>query len=153
MYLSKSNMTPPHNKCLLRKNILLLIAYTYLISYLLIYLLTYLIFTYCRDQSPSWETNWFSASQGIPPTPQFMDPKVLLPHLQVPTTCPYPKPVMLNAQSISNSIYLYQSLSLSPCWQTVPSSSSHSLLTFPILFTVSPHHHQSHPLHCIYSSS
>ena len=32
---------------------------------------------------------------------------------------------------MSDSIYLYQSVSLSPSSQTVPSSSSYSLLTFP----------------------
>ena len=34
---------------------------TYLLTYLLCYLLTY-----SMVQSPSWETNWFAASQGIP---------------------------------------------------------------------------------------
>ena len=37
----------------------------------------------------------------------------------------------LNTQSMSDSIYRYQSVSLSPSSQAVPSSSSHSLLTFP----------------------
>ena len=38
---------------------------TYLLSYLLTYLPTYLL-TYSRVQSPSWELNWFAASQEIP---------------------------------------------------------------------------------------
>ena len=42
------------------------------------------------DQSPSWEANRFSASQEIPRL--FMEPESSLPHSQVPTTCPYPKP-------------------------------------------------------------
>ena len=37
---------------------------TYLLNYLLTYLLTYL-FTYSMVQSPSWEANWFAASQEI----------------------------------------------------------------------------------------
>ena len=37
----------------------------YLLTYLLNYLLTYLL-AYSMQQSPSWETNWFSASQEIP---------------------------------------------------------------------------------------
>ena len=36
-----------------------------LLAYLLTYLLTYLI-TYSMVQSPSWEANWFAASQEIP---------------------------------------------------------------------------------------
>ena len=38
---------------------------TYLLTYLLAYLLTYLL-TYSMEQSPSSETNRFSASQEIP---------------------------------------------------------------------------------------
>ena len=40
------------------------------------------------QQSPPCEANRFSASQEIPQN--FMEPKSLLPHLQVPTACPYP---------------------------------------------------------------
>jgi hypothetical protein len=36
-----------------------------LLTYLFTYLLTYLR-TYCMEQSPSWEANWFAASQEIP---------------------------------------------------------------------------------------
>jgi len=39
--------------------------HTYLVTYLLAYLLTYLL-TYSMVQSPSWEANWFAASQEIP---------------------------------------------------------------------------------------
>jgi len=38
---------------------------TYLLTYSLTYLLTYLL-TYSMVQSPSWEANWFAASQEIP---------------------------------------------------------------------------------------
>ena len=41
-------------------------------------------------QSPSWEANWFAASQEIPRI--FMEPEVSLPHSQVPAACPYPGP-------------------------------------------------------------
>ena len=50
---------------------------------------TYL-FTYSMIQSPSWEANWFAASQEIPRI--FMEPESSLPHPQVSATCPYPGP-------------------------------------------------------------
>ena len=53
------------------------------------YLLTYLL-TYSMVQSPSWEANWFAASQEIPRI--FMEPEVSLPHSQASATCPYPGP-------------------------------------------------------------
>jgi len=42
------------------------------------------------EQSPSWAANQFSASQEIPCI--FWNPKVSLPRLQVPATCPSPVP-------------------------------------------------------------
>jgi len=51
--------------------------------------------------------------------------------------------------SIADSVYLYQSVSLSPSSQSVPSSSSHSLLTFPQYFTAIPQHIIISPIHCI----
>jgi hypothetical protein len=47
------------------------------------YLFTYLL------HSPSWEANWFAASQEIP---RILFSGVSLPHSQVPATCPYPEP-------------------------------------------------------------
>jgi len=41
------------------------------------------------EQSPSSEANRSSATQEIPP--HVMEPDVSLPHLQVPTTYPYPE--------------------------------------------------------------
>ena len=41
-------------------------------------------------QSPSWEANWFAASQEIPHI--FMEPEGSLPHSQASATCPYPVP-------------------------------------------------------------
>ena len=41
-------------------------------------------------QSPSWEANWFAASQEIPRI--FMEPEGSLPHSQASATCPYPEP-------------------------------------------------------------
>ena len=43
-------------------------------------------------QNPSWEANWFSASQE-------MEPKGSLPHSQVPATCPYPEPDLSSPNS------------------------------------------------------
>ena len=53
------------------------------------YLLTYLL-TYSMVQSPSWEGNWFAASQEIPRI--FMEHEGSLPHSQSSATCPYPGP-------------------------------------------------------------
>jgi hypothetical protein len=41
--------------------------------------------TYSMEQSPSWEANWFSASQEIQ---HFRESEGSLPHLQEPATCP-----------------------------------------------------------------
>ena len=46
--------------------------------------------SYSMVQSPSWEANWFAASQEIPRI--FMEPEVSLPHSQASATCPYPGP-------------------------------------------------------------
>ena len=48
---------------------------------------TYLL-SYSMVQSPSWEANWFAASQEIPHI--FMEPEGSLPHSQASATCPYP---------------------------------------------------------------
>jgi len=42
-------------------------------------------------QSPSWEANWFAASQEIPRI--FVEPEGSLPHSQASATCPCPGPV------------------------------------------------------------
>ena len=41
-------------------------------------------------QSPSWEANWFAASQEIPRISQ--NPEGSLPHSQASDTCLYPGP-------------------------------------------------------------
>ena len=41
-------------------------------------------------QSPSWEANWFAASQEIPRISR--KPEGSLPHSQVSATCLYPGP-------------------------------------------------------------
>ena len=47
-----------------------------------------LTITYSMEQSPSWEANWFTASQEIPRI--FMEPEGSLPHSQASATRPYP---------------------------------------------------------------
>jgi len=59
--------------------------------------ITYLL-TYSTVQSPSWEANWFAASQEI--LRIFMEPEGSLPHSQVSATCPCPGP----AQSSPNAL-------------------------------------------------
>ena len=48
------------------------------------------LLTYSMVQSPSWEGNWFAASQEIPRI--FMEPEGSSPHSQASATCPYPVP-------------------------------------------------------------
>ena len=48
------------------------------------------ILTYSMVQSPSWEANWFAATQEIPLI--FMEPEGSLPHSQTSATCPYAVP-------------------------------------------------------------
>ena len=45
---------------------------------------------YSMVQSPSWEANWFVASQEIPCI--FMEPEGSLPHSLASATCPCPGP-------------------------------------------------------------
>ena len=54
------------NNCLLLTYILTYVRTYLLLTYLLMYLLTYLctyILTYAMEQSPSWDADWFLASQ------------------------------------------------------------------------------------------
>ena len=44
------------------------------------------ILTYSMVQSPSWEANWFAASQEIP---RISRPEGSLPHSQASGICPY----------------------------------------------------------------
>ena len=46
--------------------------------------------TYSMVQSPSWEANWFAASQEIPRI--FVELEGSLPHSQASATCPCPGP-------------------------------------------------------------
>ena len=55
----------------------------------LIYILLSCLLTYSMEQIPSWK---LSGSQLVTKTPHFMEPKLSLPHSQVPATCPYPEP-------------------------------------------------------------
>ena len=50
----------------------------------IVYILTCLL-TYSMVQSPSWEANWFAASQEIPRI--FMEPEGSLPHSQASSAC------------------------------------------------------------------
>jgi hypothetical protein len=48
------------------------------------------LITNSTEQSLSWETTNFSASQEIPP--HIMEPEGSLPRSQATATCPYPEP-------------------------------------------------------------
>ena len=58
---------------------------------------TYLL-TYSMEQSPSWEANWFAASQEIPRI--FMEPEGSLPPSQASATCPYPEPAQSSPHTL-----------------------------------------------------
>ena len=49
-------------------------------------------------QSPSWEANWFAASQEIPRI--FMEPEGPLPHSQASATCPSPEPAQSSPHTL-----------------------------------------------------
>ena len=88
------------------------------------------LLTHFMEKSPSCEANQVSASQE---TPHISCNSKANYHIYV---CPPPVPILHqthihHTQSISNPTYLYQSVSLSPPAQSVPSSSTHSLLTSP----------------------
>ena len=55
------------------------------------------LLTHSMVQSPSWEANWFAASQEIPCI--FMEPEGSLPHSQASTTCPVPSATLSNFSS------------------------------------------------------
>ena len=56
-------------------------------------------------QSPSWEANWFAASQEIPRI--FMEPERSLPHSQTSATCPYPGPAQSSPHTHIPAEYYY----------------------------------------------
>ena len=83
---------------------------TYLISYLL---------TYSMLQSPSWEANWFAASQGIPRISR--NPKVHYRTHRPPPPVPIlgqPKPVHISTSHLleSHPNIIHPSTSRSPQW-------------------------------------
>jgi hypothetical protein len=54
------------------------------------------LLTYSMQQSPSWQANWFSASQEIPHI--LWNQKVHYRIHHVPATCPYPEPARSSLQ-------------------------------------------------------
>ena len=51
------------------------------------------VHTYSKVQSPSWEANWFAASQEIP---RILRNEGSLPHSQATATCLYPGPAQFS---------------------------------------------------------
>jgi len=69
---------------------------TYLLTYLLTHLLTYLLTPWNRVFLEK-----LTVSQLVINSPHFMEPEGSLPHSQLPTTCPYPKPLRPSKQKHS----------------------------------------------------
>ena len=68
-------------------------------------------------QNPSWEANWFAASQEIPRI--FMEPEGSLLHSQASATCPCPGPAQSNPHPTS--------------WRSILILSTHLCLVSPVV--------------------
>jgi len=66
------------------------------------------LLTYCMVQSPSWEANWFAASQQIPRI--FTEPKGSLLHSQASSTCPYPGPAQSSPHTHINLLEIHPNI-------------------------------------------
>jgi hypothetical protein len=58
------------------------------------YLFNYLLLTYLHTPSSRVLLENQRSSQLVKKFPTFMEPDILLPHLQVPATCPYSEPAL-----------------------------------------------------------
>jgi len=95
---------------------------TYLLSYLLACLLAYLL-TYLLTPRNTVLLEKLTGSKLVKKFPTFMEPEGLLPHLQVPATCPYPEP----AQSSSCPTSHFLKIQLNIIFPSTPGSSKWSL--------------------------
>jgi len=94
---------------------------TYVLTYLLICLLTY-----SMEQSPSWETNWFSASQEIPRI--IWNPKV---RYRI-HNCPPPVPIQSQLDRVHTPTFQFMKIHLNIILPSTPGSPKWSLsLGFP----------------------
>jgi hypothetical protein len=88
--------------------------------YFLTYLLTYLL-TYSMEHSPSWEANWFVASQEIPRI--LRNPKV---HYRI-QKCPPPVPILSQLKPVHtptwNIYFINVKLTISPSSPLTPEPS------------------------------
>ena len=97
-----------------------------------------LTITYSMGQSPSWEANWFAASQEN--SPHFTEPEGSLPHSQASATCLYPGPAQsspythIHLLEIHPNI-IHPSTPRSPQWflpSGFPSKTLYTSLSSPI---------------------
>ena len=104
----------------------------YLLIYLLTYFLTYLP-TYSMQQSPSWEANWFSASQEIPRI--LWKPKVPY-HIH---KCSPPVPILSQLDPVRALTSHYLNIHLNTILSSMPGSSKWCLsLKFPTKILCTP---------------
>ena len=104
------------------------------------YLLTYLI-NYSMEQSPSWEANWFAASQVIPRI--LWNPKV---HYRI-HNCPSPVPILSQLDPVHTPTSHFLKIHLNIIIPSEPGSPQWSVsLRYPHQNPVhtSPFHHTPH---------
>jgi len=113
---------------------------------MLTYLLNYWI-TYSMEQSPSWETNWFAASQEIPHI--LWNLKI---HYHI-HKCPHPVPILSQLEPVHTPTSHFLKIHLNIILPSMPGSPKWSLyLRFPhqnpVYASPLPHtHYMSHPSH------
>ena len=119
--------------------------HTYSITYLLTYLLTYLVTPWSRVLLEK-----LTGFQLVKEFPAFMEPVGLLPHLQVPATCPYSEPARSSHTTTSHFLKIHLNIILGLPSGLLPSGFPTKTLYTPLLSPIrstSPVPHSSRFYH------